>query len=516
MTVYLRIALTALASLMLGSMIILFYFAYIDLETLRANKAFWRGNQLDWSVYLVTMLVLSSVAWVAMIAYARPLQQWERVRSAESVPTGIQQRAVIYPQALALISLAAASLAGLFFAQGGLMFFSNDGPTFWRTFIGVAVVGGCTIAMLIFLLSEQAWRQHLPRFVPPHGPPDPGRARLSVGLRLGTTLLLTGLVPLLVLGTIARNNALDIASSPGEAQLFVSQLQRSYLFIVGVAILSNLLLSTLAVRSLLFPLRQLTDAMQQVAEGDLSVRVPVMASDELGELTGSFNQMVVQLEQGQRMRDLFGRYVSREVADEVIAHGANLGGDLVEATILFADIRGFTSLSERLPAPQVVDILNRYFTHMVEVIVAEGGLVNKFGGDSLLAVFGAPIAQPDHALRGVRTAVRMIEALRTFNAEQRERMLPELVIGIGIASGEVVAGNIGGHARLEYTVIGDPVNLAARLQALTKEAGCALLVSAETQRRLGNGATLLEALGNVEVRGKAEAVQIYTLARPTP
>lgn len=283
-------------------------------------------------------------------------------------------------------------------------------------------------------------------------------------------------------------------------------------FIVAVAALSNLLLSALTVQSLIAPLQQLAGAMRQVAQGDLRVQVPVTARDELGELTGSFNRMVVQLEQGQRMRDLFGRYVSHEVAEEVLARGAALGGKLVEASVLFADIRGFTSLSERLPAPVVADVLNRYFSRMVAVIVAERGLVNKFGGDSILAVFGAPVAQPDHAVRAVRAGVWMLQALSEFNREQHDRGLPELAIEIGVASGEMVAGNIGGQERLEYTIIGDAVNLAARLQGLTKEVGRTLLISLETHARLGSTGLLAE-LGEVTIRGKAKPVRVFTLAR---
>jgi adenylate cyclase len=183
----------------------------------------------------------------------------------------------------------------------------------------------------------------------------------------------------------------------------------------------------------------------------------------------------------------------------------------VVATALFADIRDFTGLSERVPAQQVVDILNRYYTRMVDVIVKEGGLVNKFGGDSLLAIFGAPIRQPDHALRAVQAARQMNRALAEFNAEQAALGLPPLAIGIGISSGEMVAGNIGGQARMEYTVIGDPVNLASRLQSLTKEWGKSVLLSEETQILLEPDLVEVEPCNRIAVRGKQQPTMVFAL-----
>ena len=251
--------------------------------------------------------------------------------------------------------------------------------------------------------------------------------------------------------------------------------------------------------------------MNLVAQGDLSQRVDVKANDEVGDLTKHFNKMLEQLNQSQQMRDLFGRYVSREVAERVISEGANLGGEDVAATALFADIRDFTGLSERLPAHQVVDILNRYYTRMVDAVVAEGGIVNKFGGDSLLAIFGVPIRQPDHALRAVKAAWQMNRVLAEFNAEQLSLGLPALTIGIGISSGDMIAGNIGGQARLEYTVIGDPVNVAARLQSLTKKYGTSVLLSEDTSKYLDGTSSKLRPVEKVVVRGKKEAKQVYEL-----
>ena len=159
----------------------------------------------------------------------------------------------------------------------------------------------------------------------------------------------------------------------------------------------------------------------------------------------------------------------------------------------------------------MVDILNRYYTRMVDAIIEQGGWVNKFGGDSLLAVFGAPIRQPDHALRAVNAAWAMNRALAEFNAEQVAMSLPTITIGVGISSGDMLAGNVGGKERLEYTVIGDPVNLAARLESLTKEWKTPVLLSEHTQELLDDQAAETQACERVTVKGKTQPTLVYEL-----
>jgi adenylate cyclase len=190
-----------------------------------------------------------------------------------------------------------------------------------------------------------------------------------------------------------------------------------------------------------------------------------------------------------------------------------LGGQLVDCSILFSDIRGFTALSEQLQPQALITLLNRYMSRMVEVVVAQGGVVNKFGGDSLLAVFGTPLnPAADHAAAAIRTALQMQKVLKAFNEEQIQSGGPVLQIGIGIASGPAVAGNVGGEGRIEYTVIGDTVNLASRLQDLTKELGRDLLVNALAVEQATRSISLAaEPLAPVSVRGKAENVKIYAI-----
>ena len=253
--------------------------------------------------------------------------------------------------------------------------------------------------------------------------------------------------------------------------------------------------------------------MRRVKELDFDATVPVTTNDELGYLIEGFNRMTGGLRQGERMRELFGLYVSPEVARAAVESGAGLGGELVQCPVMFSDLRDFTALTERLPPHDLVELINRYVSAMVEEIVRQSGVVTRFGGDSILAVFGSPInPMVDHASRAVQAASGMRQALAAFNQLQEGSHLEN---GIGIASGLVVAGNVGAKERIEYTVMGDAANLAARLQDLTKEIDHPILLSDETFRALnGDWGFTMDKISQVAIRWKQDPVTIYTLSDP--
>jgi class 3 adenylate cyclase len=178
--------------------------------------------------------------------------------------------------------------------------------------------------------------------------------------------------------------------------------------------------------------------------------------------------------------------------------------------VLFSDIRGFTSLAETQPPEETIELLNTYYTLMFDAIGGHGGIVSQIAGDGLMAIFGAPLPLPDHCDAAVRTALEMIELIRLFNAEQVAAGKPAIRIGVGIASGEMIAGYTGTNERATYTCIGDTVNLASRLETHTKEAGRAILIDAATRAGL-RAPVAVEALGAVTVRGKARAVDVFAV-----
>jgi len=214
----------------------------------------------------------------------------------------------------------------------------------------------------------------------------------------------------------------------------------------------------------------------------------------------------------KRLRDqqkaLVRRFAAPEVAQDLQQSGFALGGKRIRASVMFSDIRGFTTLAESQPPEETIELLNTYYTLMFDAIAGRGGIVSHMAGDGLMAIFGAPLPLPDHCDAAVRAALEMIEMMGLFNVERRGAGKPEIRIGIGIASGEMVAGYTGTNDRATYTCIGDTVNLASRLEAHTKVAGRVILIDAVT--RAGLRATVVaDALGPLMVRGKTQAVDVF-------
>jgi adenylate cyclase len=226
----------------------------------------------------------------------------------------------------------------------------------------------------------------------------------------------------------------------------------------------------------------------------------------------------------RRIRRTFEHFVSQAVVEEMLANPERvaLGGERRELTVLFSDIRGFTSISERITSEELVQVLNQYFTPMTRLVLAEGGTLDKYMGDALMAFFGAPVEQPDHAARACRAALRMTEKLAELNAGWRaEGKLPEggaLGVGIGLNSGEMSVGNMGSEDVFDYTVIGDNVNLGSRIEGLNKMYAAQILVSGATAEAAGAEGFLFRELDRVRVKGKQEPVALHELlaARPAP
>nr|WP_241728680.1 adenylate/guanylate cyclase domain-containing protein [Nocardioides zeae] len=214
-------------------------------------------------------------------------------------------------------------------------------------------------------------------------------------------------------------------------------------------------------RSIVAPIASVRHALAAVEDGRLDVTIPVYDATEIGHLQSGFNRMAAGLRERERIRDLFGRHVGQEVAAAAVSADVELGGETRVVSVLFVDLMGSTAMATRLEPQEVVTVLNRFCAVVVDEVDRAGGLVNKFMGDAVLAVFGAPVPRDDHATAALRAA-RAIAA--RLAAE-----VPEIRAGVGVATGEAVAGNVGDERRFEYTVIGDAVNSAARLTELAKK-----------------------------------------------
>jgi adenylate cyclase len=212
-----------------------------------------------------------------------------------------------------------------------------------------------------------------------------------------------------------------------------------------------------------------------------------------------------------QQRDLVRRFATSEVAQDLQHSGFALGGKRVDGTVMFSDIRGFTALVESQPPEETIELLNTYYTLMFDAISGHGGVVNQMIGDGLMAIFGAPLPLPGHSVAAVRAALDMIEMIELLNAERTQAGKASIRIGIGIATGEMVAGYTGTQQRATYTCIGDTVNLAARLEEHTKVAQRSILLDAATAAALGDGIACA-AIGPVQFRGKAALVEVFALA----
>jgi class 3 adenylate cyclase len=317
--------------------------------------------------------------------------------------------------------------------------------------------------------------------------------------KLIVVFCVVAIVPnLLIVADLTVFSGLRAAQGLSVSQTIFLDLFAS-VFLVGVSLI-------FVTRSLTRPVNQLMSTMRRVRDGDLAVRAPVVTDDELGVLAASFNAMIGAVEERAFIRDTFGRYVPDSVAAALVAKRGQLEPVLTTATILYTDIADFTRIAETMAPARLVDMLNEYFSAVIKPITCYGGVVSQFQGDAMLVTFNVPVDDPDHADHAVAAAVEMLDIVagRTFADV-------ELRVRVGINTGEVIAGPVGSGDRVSYTVYGDAVNSAARLEQLCKEFGVRALVSEATVKRLVRSYPL-ETIGEVPIRGKAQALTVYKLA----
>jgi len=292
---------------------------------------------------------------------------------------------------------------------------------------------------------------------------------------------------------------------------------RANLLVTGGALLLGLAGSLLLGRALVSRIELLAHAMRRVATGDLSPRVDVRGRDEIGVAETAFNVMADELRKKERYKETLGRYVSEDVAERFMGADGAAGGPGAagagddagverEATVLFLDVRGFTALGRALPPRALLAVLNEFFAEVVDVILANDGTIFKLVGDSIMAVFGAPVPVSDPELRAVRAALAIQAAVEGRNAGRRAAGEIEIGVGVGIATGKVVAGNVGSARRLAYTVVGPAVNLAARIEETARRGQ--VVVAEATWKRVAARASGVE-LGPTALRALGEPVPLY-------
>lgn len=461
----------------------------------------------EFNVFRLQTLILAPIditvcVWIALCILRRrfaPVVSW---LNDDRPPTEAERRTALrWPWVFVTVSYPFWFGSAVFF---GVLAGSHASDASHVIGAGVAVLvtvalGGIASLALGYLMLERGLRPvtaHALASISHAEELAPGiTARLTIAWTLSTAVPVIGVLAIAAWYLAGG----DFAADKGFTAILVLS---AAVLAVGLAAIF------VAARSIADPVAAMRSALGRVEDGEFDARVAIDDASEVGLLQAGFNHMTAGLAERERIREAFGTYVDHEVAEHILREGTALAGEEVEVTMMFLDIRNFTGFAERFTAQQVVATVNRLWEQVVPIIHAYGGHVDKFIGDGLLAVFGAPRRQHDHADQALSAALEiagMVEA----------KFGGELGIGLGLNSGTVVAGNVGGAGRLEFSVIGDAVNIAARVESATRQTGDVILVSQHTKQLLTRHNRPLESRPQVPLKGKTEAIVLYAPTTPT-
>jgi adenylate cyclase len=439
---------------------------------------------------VIILLITFMVGGFWSNALGRPIAEW--LDSGKPADEATLQRVLQHP-------LRQAGISAVMWLSGALFFgVLNCGysPTLgWL--VGMSILlGGVTTCGTTYLLGERTFRPIAALALSTSAPREPrlpgvlARVLIAFGVTAAGPLLATAALAVVVLG----------GSPVSSDRVALTTLALSMIALIG-----GLVALKIVARSVAEPLQGVRTALAHVERGDLTADVAVNDGGEVGVLQAGFNSMVAGLREREQLRDLFGRHVGEHVAQAALEREPRLGGEQREAAVLFVDMIGSTSLAAERSPDEVVALLNRFFAIVVDSARIHGGWVNKFEGDGALCVFGAPGHLEDPAACALATA-------RDLDARLR-RELPEVAAAIGVSAGTVVAGNVGAEERFEYTVIGDPVNEAARLTQLAKQMSERVLASQDTLALAGaSERASWRPDGQATLRGRPEPTRLIVPA----
>lgn len=460
-------------------------------------------------IHLIFLPVSFAVPIVISLVYENPIRRYLELRF-QGLPAprelALRARQKLLNEPFFLIALDAAVWVSAAVVYS-VYFWALDFPR--QTVIFAASLSlqvGLVTVVAAFFVSEFFMQRRLAPYYFPNGGLSsiPETIRIRISTRLIAFLAAINLIPLL---SIVRSGWVIVHSGADPqtalAALNTMAFHRAMMFAaIGVGL--TLLVSSNLTR----PLAKITDVLHKIRTGEFESSVAVTSNDELGYVGDVINEMTTGLKEREWIKETFGKYVSKEIRDEVLSGRIPLDGEIRDVSVLFADLRNYTPLVEKTSPQQVVRIINRYFEEMEKAIRAHGGLIVQFIGDEIEAVFGAPIPLDDHATQALLAAEAMNAGLERVNRDLAHQGYSPLQHGIGIHSGQVVAANIGSPSRLSYALVGDTVNVASRLQDVNKQHGTSIIVSAETRRRLSR-AMPLRLLPETSLKGKAESMRVY-------
>ena len=371
--------------------------------------------------------------------------------------------------------------------------------------------GLITAGVAFFVLEHVLQRRLASLFFPKGGLyATPRTIHINIGIRIAALVFACNIVPqIATIGFVMNTRNMD-----EDPAVILGSLQSSIMLNAITFILVGIWLTFVVSTNFRRPLREIIGVLQDVRKGRLDQRVKVTSNDEIGFAGDVINEMNIGLQERDLIKDTFGKYVAKEVRDEVLSGRVPLDGEKRDVTVLFSDLRNFTAMTEKTDPKLVIRIMNRYFEEMAGAIQDEKGLVLQFVGDEIYAVFGTPVSLPDHPSRAYLAAMNMRTKLKALNDEFEAKAWPVLRHGIGIHSGHALAANMGSPDRLSYLLVGDTVNLASRLQNLTKDIETDMILSEATYLRLQKGLPDFSALRQMpamRIRGRDQTVSVYTL-----
>ena len=492
------------------------------ITTLKQEEAIYRVRMIMTGFFVLVNISLLSCTpfFCIMFIMLKPVSECLKIFKKHQTPSEhlfdhARQRLINLPFNLILFSL-------LFWVFIPIIVFSGS-YVIGRINSGTAIafstrsimVGLISSSIVFFGTEAYARRRLIPLFFP-EGllSKVEGTAALTISKRVRAFFRFGSLIPLAIIVSTLFILYLQADASAVTVKEYARGVFIFSIVVLVIFFMGSSLLNKLISRSISLPVKNMLDTVKEIKKGNYDAKVEVVSNDEIGVLGDATNEMIKGLKERELLRDTFGKYVAPEVRDEILSGRIPLDGEIREVTVLFADLRGFTPLTETNDPKWVAQILNKYFEKMNTAIHEYSGLILQFLGDEIYAVFGAPVYKSNHPCLAFDAAISMEKKMVTLNEEFAQIGWPMLSHGIGIHTGNVVAANIGSPDRLSYLLVGDTVNIASRLQSLTRELNTHIIISAQTHARLKKEQLeniKFKKFSSIDIIGKKNKVDIYSI-----
>ncbi len=504
-----------LAANLLGFVVIALLNSFTPLEFFRLQRDYI-FTQGGWKVFFLFSPLATFLIILVQYRFQLPISRFFRHEHSDPVAASkirekAQRRLLNLPFILALTNLIVYILApGLMVLS--FYFFRNIEPRTCLFIYFRAIMIGLIAASLSFFLIEDYSRRTLVPILFPKGrlAATPGTLKIPIARRIRALYGAGTLNPMILLVSTLIFTALEERKAPVPLEVFVREILVFTLILCTIFVILAFRLNSLVQKSIRNPIEEMLNIVEKVRNGDFTQRIKVLSGDEIGILGDAGNAMVAGLAEREQIRDTFGKYVTPEIRDEILSGRIPLHGERQIATLLFSDLRNFTNYVETNDPEEVIKSMREYFTAMQAAIRNYDGLVLQYVGDEIEAVFGVPLKIGDHADRAVQAALDMRRNLEDLNAKRALLGKPPFRHGIGIHTGPVLAGNTGSDDRLSYALIGDTVNLASRIEGLTKALQWDILISDETTSHL-SGSFPLKKEGPQNVKGFSKPIIVHKI-----